>query len=138
MSIGDFDSILSEQTKQIKSEITGRTKDIQQSIDKFYSRWNTLKPKQVDDLDRESARDLALKMRDWRAEWNDIEKKVQEMNKDCDHFEMEQVQFENYQSVQEDLGEMEKAWSLFDEFTVDLEVLEKEDWISFRSKLFTF
>ena len=66
MLIGDFDSILSEQTKQIKEDMKVRGRDIEIEIDKFYSRYQAMKPKQVTELDKETAMDMAENMRAWR------------------------------------------------------------------------
>lgn len=53
-----------------------RAKDIESDIDKFHSRYSAMKPKQVNELDKETAIDMAENMRGWRKQWKEIEDKV--------------------------------------------------------------
>ncbi|KAL4440929.1 hypothetical protein ABPG74_009342 [Tetrahymena malaccensis] len=138
LAIGDFDNILAEQTKTIKQEIGKRSEGVNQEIDKFFAKWQNLKPKQTEELDKEQARELAAKMKEWRNDWAEIEKKVEAIQKDCDHFEMDQPAFVSLSQVRRELQSEESQWKVFDDFSSELETFEKEDWLVIKGKLYDF
>lgn len=57
---------------------------------------------------------------------------------DCEHFEMEVIEFPEADELRTDLDSYESMWSMYDEFNSGLNDLAKEDWISFRCIEFTY
>jgi dynein heavy chain 2 len=70
VSLEGFNKMLGEQQEVIKGEIEKRAKQASSDIEKFYQRWSALKPKKLEQLDRESAKEFATKMKEWRTDWN--------------------------------------------------------------------
>lgn len=69
-----------------------------------------MRPKQTAELDKEGARELAAKMKEWREEWAAIEKGAEQILKDCDTFgmgtaETGRPEFGEMQKVQQELKE---------------------------------
>ena len=124
VAIGDFDSILSQQTEQIKTDIVQRSKNVDTEIERFHSKWQSLRPKQLEELDRESARELATKMKEWRTEWNEIEKRAKDVERDSEHFDMTPPKFSHLGEVRDELTSHESTWGLFDEFNEELGAFE--------------
>lgn len=56
-------------------------------------------------------------MKEWRNDWGEIEKKVEGIQKDCDHFEMDQPSFANMSHVKRELQSEESQWKVFDDFS---------------------
>ncbi|EGR34149.1 hypothetical protein IMG5_022750, partial [Ichthyophthirius multifiliis] len=133
--IADFDKILAEQMNQLKIETGDILND---EIDKFYQKWTNLKPKQTEQLDKDSARELALKMKEWRNTWKQIEQKVKQLIADCEQFEMDYNQLNNFEQVKNEIQKEESQCAIFDEFNGELEAFEKQDWMIFKSKLYDF
>ncbi|CAD8135851.1 unnamed protein product [Paramecium octaurelia] len=136
--IGDFDSILAEQTKQLKKDMQARAKEIDSEIEKFYSRYSAVKPKQLSELDRSSANELAENMQQWRQQWKQLDEKIQTLIKDHQHFEMEVPTFTQFDKVKVEMTESEVVWCYYDKFQQNINNLGKEDWLSFRTKLYMF
>ncbi|EGR34655.1 hypothetical protein IMG5_004580 [Ichthyophthirius multifiliis] len=155
VAIGDFDSILFEQSKQIRQDIGKKGDFLNQEIDKFYTRWQSVKPQKVEKFDKESARELGVKMKEMQSQWTDIEQRIDNLSKDAKHFEMNEFKFNNLLNVKNDLSsgvvflyfininfqikfKKDSQWALFDKFNSELENLEKEEWIVFKSRLYDF
>eukprot|EP00828_Plagiopyla_frontata_P016361 TRINITY_DN2149_c0_g1_i9.p2 TRINITY_DN2149_c0_g1~~TRINITY_DN2149_c0_g1_i9.p2 ORF type:complete len:1025 (+),score=167.76 TRINITY_DN2149_c0_g1_i9:246-3320(+) len=75
IAILDFDNILKEQHEQIKEDVSKRVIEISQETEKFYARWTALKPKKMEEIDRESAKEIAQNMKEWRSQWSAVEEK---------------------------------------------------------------
>ena len=52
-----------------------------------------MKPKQVTELNKESASEMAETMRSWRQQFSDLETKIITLRRDHEHFEMPQPEF---------------------------------------------
>ena len=137
-AIADYDNVLLEQQKEIKSEIIRRSENLNQELERFYTRWTALRPKKLQDLTVEEAKEVCQKVKDWRAQWAELEQKVSDLLKDVEVFALEKPQFKYYTELRTELVEEEQAWALYEAFQNDLEALEKEDWVTFRLKLFNF
>jgi dynein heavy chain 2 len=115
-----------------------RGKDLHDEMEKFGSRYQAMKPKQVTELNKEQAQDMAENMRSWRQQWKTIEEKVNQIWKDHDHFEMNRPTFPQLETIQSELAQQEQVWELYDQFTAKVDELGKEDWLAYRTKLYTF
>ena len=57
--------MIDEQRKVLKQETDKRIQSINSDLEKFYTRWTTLKPKERTELDRETAIETSEKMKEW-------------------------------------------------------------------------
>ena len=130
--------MLAEQTAEIKSELTRRSEALSQETEKFYSRWTALKPKKLEQLEPEEAKEVAAKMREWRANWDEIEAKIKNCEQDCKHFDIGDPKIAKLEEIRRELEEEEKGWKVYEEFQNAFEEFEKEDWLSYRNKLYSF
>jgi len=137
-ALNEYSETIEKQKSLVKAEIDNRISMLNQDIDKFYARWSALKPKEKDDLDQQSASEMAKKMKEWKEEWDTLEKRVVTVKGDAEHFQMPAPRLSKYQDVVNELVEQEKAWQLHDEYEKELSAMTKEDWLSFRAKIFTF
>ena len=87
-TLSAFSEMIEEQKNVVKSEIDQRIRNVNVEIEKFYARWSALKPKEMDEMDNEIAEETTVKMKDWRKEWDIIEKKIKDSITDCEHFQM--------------------------------------------------
>lgn len=77
-------------------------------------------------------------MRAWRQQWKDIEEKVNLIQRDHDHFELVRPEFGQLVAIQTELSQQEVVWDIFDNFQLKVDLLGKEDWLSYRTKVYTF
>lgn len=137
-AIGDFDNVLAEQTKEIKEDLTRKGDSLNNEVQKFYSRWTALKPKKLENIDHEEAKELAAKMKEWKANWQVLEGKISELSKDCAHFDVKESDIPTLDVLRAEMAEEEAGWQLYDEYQTSVESYENEDWLSTRGKLFNF
>ena len=135
---GNFDSTLSafsemidEQKNVLKQETDQRIKSLNNDLEKFYNRWESLKPKERNQLDREIAMETSEQMKDWRQQWDELETKTTNIMNDCKHFGIDAPHFSFYDELKNDLAKQETAWRTYDEFNEELNKMGVEDWISF-------
>ena len=138
MTLTAFSATIEEQKNIVKAEIDNKVKNTGEDIEKFFARWSALKPKEKDELDRETAAETAKKMKEWREEWDVIDKKIKTVKEDCEHFQMTLPAFAHYDEIKRDLVEQEEAWKFYEQYEGELETMAKQDWLSFRTKIFTF
>ena len=138
ITLNAFSATIEEQKNLVKAEIDTRIVSLNTDIDKFFSRWTALKPKEMDEMDRDAAAEMSKKMREWKEEWDVVEKRIQTVKSDSEHFQMPAPRFTHYDEIMNDLVEQQKAWQLYEEYEAELAKMGKEDWLSFRSKVFTF
>ena len=100
-------------------------------LEKFYNRWQTLKPKERNELDRETAIETSEKMKEWREQWDELEKRTVSILNDCESFGIEWPHFSFYDDLKNDLVKQEQAWKIYDDFNAELNAMGQEDWISF-------
>jgi len=78
--------MIDEQKKVLKQETDKRISSINTDLEKFYNRWQTLKPKERNELDWETAIETSEKMKEWREQWDELEKRTQSILNDCESF----------------------------------------------------
>lgn len=131
VALNAFSSMIDEQKNVLKQETDKRIKALNGELEKTFNRWEALKPKDMSDMDRETAMETSEKMKEWREKWDELEKKIKNITADCDHFGIPLPQFSYYEELKSDLAKQEESWRLYDEFYKELAELGKEDWLSF-------
>ncbi|XP_076467409.1 LOW QUALITY PROTEIN: cytoplasmic dynein 2 heavy chain 1-like [Babylonia areolata] len=131
--------MVKEQVDVMKSNVQARVAAFTQDVEKFAARWHQLKPgNEALDGDKEACLKAVAVIKDKRQEFAELEETRTKLLSDCQHFDMPDPDFVFVEEVKMDLEQFEGMWSLFEEFHSGLQALAKEDWISFRSKIYTF
>lgn len=60
------------------------------------------------------------------------------ISSDCQHFQLDEPSFPLAEEMKADLDQLQVMWLLYEEFSVGMEAIEKEDWIVFRSVISSF
>ena len=94
-------------------------------LEKTYNRWEALKPKDMNYMNRETAMETSEKMKEWRDKWNELEGKIKNITADCEHFGISLPQFTYYEELKNDLAKQVESWRLYDEFYKELAELGK-------------
>jgi dynein heavy chain 2, cytosolic len=87
-------------------------------------------------LTREEALETAEMMKELRQQWSALQDRITKIYRDCEHFKKDKPKFTYYDKLKEELNDQEEAWSLFEQFTKELNEFGKEDWITYRKKTF--
>ncbi|KAJ3098912.1 Cytoplasmic dynein 2 heavy chain 1 [Phlyctochytrium planicorne] len=126
--------VIKEQVEILKGAIEGRKQAFQNDMGKFVSRWKQLKPN-IDDIKGTDAVKKALTfVKEKQTEFYEIISIVDQINKDCAHFGIPQVELEEVEKVKSELRACEDMWNIFEEYFSQIGAILQEDWISFRTK----
>jgi len=136
-SLNDYGEIIEQQREVVKQDLLKKSTDLNLALDKFAARWSALKPKPIDELDLASANEQFERVKEWRADWQAMRDRMEALKADCEQFSVPTPNFA-VADLEAEISEHEKAWSAFEEFRVELDKMAKEDWLSFRSKLYNF
>jgi dynein heavy chain 2 len=114
--------MIKEQMDVFKSAINTRVVSVQVEIDKFGARWKQLKPEVKDVKTTEGAIKAIAFVVERKQEFGELLVTVEQINVDSAHFG-------DY------IEKSEATWSSLKSWIDSISTVEKEDWISFRSKL---
>ena len=62
--------------------------------------------------------------------------KINKHNEACDQFQMTLPTFSGLSELQDDMSNVTASWTMYKEYSEELNNMGQQDWITFRSKLF--
>ena len=112
-----------------------RVAELQARLEKFSARWFELKPKRLDTGQREEMDAVISRVKEWQAEFADVEGLASKLSLDCEHFGLPAPQLGGLDDLRADIESYVASCALFEEYSKELDKLAGEDWISFRQRL---
>lgn len=131
-----FETLAAELREELRGKMDQRIQNMNAEIEKFASRWQSLKPKTADNCSLEEAKANAASMQNWQTEWQGLKEQMETLASDCRDFELEPPNLKDIETVQEDLNSQQQSWALFEEFATSLDAMLKQTWLEFRPHLF--
>uniref|UniRef100_A0A8C5PP60 Cytoplasmic dynein 2 heavy chain 1 n=1 Tax=Leptobrachium leishanense TaxID=445787 RepID=A0A8C5PP60_9ANUR len=132
--------MIKEQIDLMKDNVKSRVNIYVQELEKFKARWDQFKPS--DDIIETCQDDIleksAQSIKERKLEFDELEVTKKKLIEDCMHFDLEAPDFTLAEEIWIDLEGCSKTWSLYEEFHKGLNERAKEDWISFRTKYYSF
>ncbi|XP_075448514.1 cytoplasmic dynein 2 heavy chain 1 isoform X2 [Ascaphus truei] len=132
--------MVKEQIEIMKENLNSKVQIYTQEIEKFKARWDQFKPSddiietgQVDILEKS-----AQSIKEKKSEFDELEITKKKLIEDCLHFGLEAPDFFLVEEIRIDIEGCTKTWSLYEEFYQGFNEKAREDWISFRSKFYSF
>lgn len=132
-----FETLAAELREELRGKMDQRKQNMMAEIEKFSSRWTSLKPKTAADCSLEEARRNAESMQNWLTEWQTLKEQIAALQSDCADFDLEPPNLQDIEVVEEDLNSQQQSWALFEEFATQLDGMLKQTWLEFRPRLFT-
>ncbi|CAE7570289.1 DYH1B [Symbiodinium sp. CCMP2456] len=132
-----FEQLANDLREELRGKMDQRIAQMNSDIDKFASRWQSLKPKTADDCSIEEAKKNAQQMQEWQSEWQALREQMTVLQGDCADFGLPAPELQNITDVEEDLNRQQASWSLFEEFTTQYEELLLQTWLELRPRLFS-
>ncbi|XP_073518216.1 cytoplasmic dynein 2 heavy chain 1 isoform X2 [Phyllobates terribilis] len=132
--------MVKEQIELMKENVKTRVNIYMQELEKFKARWDQFKPN--DDIIETGKEDLleksAQSIKEKKMEFDELEEIKKKLMEDCLHFDLEAPDFSLADEIGIDIDGCTKTWSLYEEFYQGFNEKAREDWISFRSKCYSF
>ncbi|KAF0686502.1 Aste57867_21689 [Aphanomyces stellatus] len=131
-----FNEMIEEQRESLKGEIEAKIIECNQEIEKFSQRWTALKPTEVTTWDDDAIQKIYDAMGEWREQFNEIIGRSKVLVDNCTTFQMAIPQFDGVAALDADIHRVELNWSMYKDYNGEVEALAKQDWITFREKMF--
>eukprot|EP00755_Sulcionema_specki_P016551 Sspe_Gene.10436::Locus_3490_Transcript_1_1_Confidence_1.000_Length_5354::g.10436::m.10436/K10414/DYNC2H, DNCH2; dynein heavy chain 2, cytosolic len=133
------EQVLASQIEAMRSQVDGDVQKYFRELERFVEHWKVQKPKDISALKDHAAISKALELvKERKQELDDFVKRGQSVTEQCQYFKMDEPDMTPLREIQEDVESHVGMWGLYEGFQEQLEELKKEDWITFRSKLFRF
>lgn len=134
-----FNDMLDDQRETLKGDIEKRLQESRSLIDKFTSRWRRAKPQVTGtEMTQEIANKILAEIDEWNTELKTLCDTVEEIQRDADAFEMQKPTFGVLDEAKEEVKEHQSSWSLYAEYTSELNGMTSEAWVAFRARIFSF
>ena len=130
----EMNNILEDQRNRLQQDTVRKTQALEHQANKVYKRFQQIKPG-TDNMDREQVMDLYGRIKDWQIEWKEVEQKFNQIEKDIKHFGMAMPDFNAFNRIRQKLRSDLGNWLFFIEYREKVEVMEKEEWMTFRGNL---
>ena len=120
-----FNDMIEEQRERLKDQIDGLVMECESKIEKFFKRWDALKPnansfESAKDLTSVSIAKMLEDIEEWRSQFEELEKESSTLQSNCEHFQMPVPPFEILSSTEEELDKTESEWQQLKEY--------REEW----------
>jgi dynein heavy chain 2 len=130
--------VIREQFDILRNAIEGRKQNFTNELDKFTSRWKSLKPK-VEELKSADYPSKAVQtVVERKTELEELKATLVQICHDCEHFGMQHPEYPELVAVEKEISSDEIMWQLCDAFVTQVKQFLSEDWISFRAKTNSF
>ncbi|XP_030099868.1 cytoplasmic dynein 2 heavy chain 1 isoform X1 [Mus musculus] len=132
--------MIKDQIEVMKGNVKSRLQIYYQELDKFKARWDQLKPgDDIIETGQQNTMDQSAKsIKEKKIEFDDLEVIRKKLVDDCHHFGLEEPNFSLAYSISKDIESCAQIWALYEEFQQGLQDMAKEDWITYRAKIYLF
>ncbi|KAJ3042257.1 Cytoplasmic dynein 2 heavy chain 1 [Rhizophlyctis rosea] len=130
--------MIKEQVDILRAGIDGRIRTFQADLDKFSSRWHQFKPKVEGMSDAKSASNAVTFLKERHGEFPELKKTSEQIVADAAQFGIDPPDFVEVAELENDIVQSEAIWGLYEQYVGEMEQMKKEDWISFRGKVYLF
>ncbi|VDD87207.1 unnamed protein product [Enterobius vermicularis] len=137
-----FDShqlMIKDQVGYLRAEIKKKTKALSDESEKLVARWNHFKPKPERLGEDPKAMVEAVEViKENRILFNDLWERIQTLRSECIELNMDEPLFPTLEVMNSDLENFEQVWLLYEQFSNDIAMLGREEWVVFRTKIYVF
>jgi dynein heavy chain 2 len=135
--INSFSDMMQEQREMIKKELNNKVSDINQELEKFYSKWTAIKP--ADNLlleENSDIKEIAEEIKKVFADWDIQERTVNLTIEECKNFEIEIPVINSFDKIKEEIVDNKQKWRIYFDYVSEQEKFAKEEWLGIRNKAF--
>ena len=136
ISMDAFDDMMEEERKEIMGRVDDEIIQVNQNIEKFASRWQALKPTEVQDWSEKGIEQVFQQLEEWKARLAEVSKEAERLVTNCESFGMPTPKFDTLPALEEDVKSVEENWLKMKDYQAQRNELAEQDWIGFRTHLY--
>lgn len=134
-----FNDMLDDQRENLKGDIEKRIGESLVSVDKFTARWRRAKPEvSGNEMTQSVANKILAEISEWNEELKVLCEQAEGIQRDTDAFDMQAPSFAVLDDVKEEVKSHQSSWSLYADYTTEMEAMTTEAWVAFRARIFAF
>lgn len=133
-----FNQILREGEKSILGEIKSDLSKMNPVVDKFYEKIKSVDVSSRKNMSKEEEESFATVLKEIKSEWDDIYSTIGPHLSNIEKHNMDVSDLTSLQAVLDYFKGPFAEWSVYFEFVGGIEIMEKEEWISFKANAFDF
>uniref|UniRef100_A0A8C0VSF5 Dynein heavy chain tail domain-containing protein n=1 Tax=Cyanistes caeruleus TaxID=156563 RepID=A0A8C0VSF5_CYACU len=132
--------MIAEQMEVMKGNVLSRINIYLQDLEKFKARWDQLKPSDdvIETGDQDVLEKSAQMIKEKKKEFDELKTVKEKLIEECHNFKLEEPDLSLSEAVSQDIQSCAEVWALYEEFYQGFQEKAKEDWITFRSKIYLF
>jgi dynein heavy chain 2 len=138
MKISGFTFTLNNAENAIRKRVKSEIEKMSGEIDKFYIRIQSIDLSSTDNMTKEQEMEFSSKLKDIRKEWEDIQKALGPAFNEAETYNVDLSDLKSLQAVRDYFKGPFAEWMIYFEFLSGVEGMEKEDWISFKYRVYDF
>ncbi|OQV14490.1 Cytoplasmic dynein 2 heavy chain 1 [Hypsibius exemplaris] len=136
----DHKSVMRDQTSALRERVQKEILVMETAIEKFEARWKQARPTddRLDDLSVTQIKAFSETVKSKREDLDVIVKRQTELNAQCVQLDIPLPPSAVLDRVKADLDTCDVTWKELLDFSLEVETLSLEDWLTFRNKLYRF
>ena len=138
IKLTSFDHVLSGSGETIKKELLRKLAESGNAIDKFYMKISQFDISNVAKMNHEEEKIFSGKLKDIKKQWDDLQLTLGPILASADELELDLSDMKNLQQIRDYFKGPFASWSVYFDFCTDLEKMESEEWLTFKSQLYDF
>lgn len=124
--VKNFKQELRDKQQNMKTEMEKQIGATKKDIEKFESKWTSLKLRQDEEVNRKTAKSYLQTLDGLKKNWEEFNENLQRLKKDLDHFGIESHELELAEVLKDEIAEELDDWKVAQEFEKELSVLENK------------
>lgn len=125
----NFKEELREKQSLMKEEIEKQVIILRGEVEKFDSKWTTLKLGKHEKITRSISKDYIVVLKNVKTNWDELSEKIARVSRDLDHFGLNAHNIERVDELETEISNESKDWRFVSDFEADISKLEEKKHI---------
>lgn len=123
--VKNFQNELKDKQENMKTEISSKIDNLHAELEKFMSRWQTVKIDERESLTRRISSDYLIALKGIEGSWKDLKLQVERAKRDLVHFGIDdRGKLDLYDEISSEIDKEMESWEIYKEFEESLLVIE--------------
>lgn len=138
MKISGFTYVINTAEDSIRKRVKSEIERMSSDIDRFYQRIQSIDLSKTENMTKDQEVEFSTQLKDIRRQWEDIQKTLGSSLQEAEKYNVDLSDLKSLTAVQEYFKGPFSEWMIYFEFLNGIETMEKEDWISFKYRVYDF